>query len=96
MKKIIQTFKQRWFLIAMVCVIGFGAVSLAGCAGKTRTSTVTTETINGAPGSGSTSVVTTQEDVVTAAHPRGVVGGLFYTIGQVLIFPFRVIGNLFS
>jgi len=25
----------------------------------------------------------------------GVLGGLFYTIGQVLIWPFKVIGSLF-
>ena len=84
---------QRWFLIMMVCLIGVAAISATGCAGKTKTSTVTTETTSG---SGSTSSVTTQNETVTSAHPRGVIGGIFYTIGQILIFPFRVIGNLFS
>ena len=82
--------------MAMVCLISLGAVSTAGCAGRTKTSTVTTRTTNGASGSGSTSSVTTQKEVVTDAHPRGVIGGIFYTAGQVLIFPFKVIGNLFS
>ena len=87
--------KQRCFLIAMVCLISLGAVTTAGCAGRTKTSTVTTQTTNGASGSGSTSSVTTQKEVVTDAHPRGVIGGIFYTIGQVLIWPFKVIGSLF-
>ena len=88
-------FKHRWFLMAMVCFISLGAVSTAGCAGRTKTSTVTTQTTNGASGSESTSSVTTQKEVVTDAHPRGVIGGIFYTIGQVLIWPFKVIGSLF-
>ena len=88
--------KPSWFLIAMMCAISLSALSItAGCAGRTHTSTVTTQTTNGA-GSASTSSVTTQKEVVTDAHPRGVIGGLFYTIGQVLIFPFRVLGSLFS
>lgn len=96
MKKIIGYLKHRWLLLAMVCLISLGALPAAGCAGRTRTSTVTTQTTDGRLDSGSTSSVTTQREVVTDAHPRGVIGGLFYTIGQVILFPFRVIGNLFS
>ena len=81
--------------MAMMCLVSFGAVSLTGCAGKTKT-TVTTETTNGVSGSGSTSSATTQKEVETSAHPRGIIGGTFYVIGQVLLFPFRVIGNLFT
>ncbi len=92
MKKIIGV-KHHLLLIAMVCLVTLGAVSTTGCAGRTKTSIVTTQTTNGAD---STSSVTTQKEVVTDAHPRGVIGGIFYTTGQVLIFPFRVIGNLFS
>ena len=88
--------KYQWLWIAMVCFISLSALWIAGCAGKTSTSTVTTETTGGALGSGSVSSVTTDKEVVTSAHPRGVIGGLFYTIGQIIIFPFRVIGNLFS
>jgi len=91
-----EALKHRWLLMAMVCFISLGVVSTVGCAGRTKTSTVTTQTTNGASGSGSKSSVTTQKEVVTDAHPRGVIGGVFYTIGQVLIFPFKVIGNLFS
>ena len=87
-------FKHRWFLMAMVCIISLGAVSTAGCAGRTKTSTVTTQTTDGSL-SGSTTSVTTQKSVETSAHPRGVIGGIFYTIGQVLIWPFKVIGSLF-
>ena len=95
MKKIIEGLKHRWLLAAMVCLISLSAVSAAGCAGRTKTSTVTTQTTNGSLG-GSTSSVTTQNEVVTDVHPRGVIGGIFYTIGQVLIWPFKVIGSLFS
>jgi len=79
----------------MVCLISLGAVSTAGCAGKTKTSTVTTQTASGAPGSASTSTVATRKVTETSAHPRGVIGGLFYTIGQILIWPFKAIGSLF-
>ena len=88
--------KYQWLWIAMVCFISLGALWIAGCAGKTSTSTVTTQTTDGAFGSGTSSSVTTQKEVETSAHPRGVIGGLFYTIGQVLIWPFKVIGSLFS
>ncbi len=93
MKKIMG-IKHSWLLMAMVCLISLGAVSTTGCAGRTKTSTVTTETTNGA--SGSTSSVTTKKEVVTDAHPRGVIGGLFYTLGQILVWPFKAIGSLFS
>lgn len=84
-------------MVTFVCVISLGALSTVGCAGKTRTSTVTTQTTNdGSLVNGSTSTVTSHSEVETSAHPRGVIGGIFYTIGQVLWFPFRVIGNLFS
>lgn len=92
MKKIME-IKQGWLLIFMVCLMSLSAVSMTGCAGKTKTSTVMTETSNGV---GTTSSVTTQSQTTTDAHPRGVIGGVFYTIGQIILFPFRVIGNLFS
>ncbi len=95
MKKI-MTVKSQWLWIAMLCFLSLGAFLIAGCAGRTSTSTVTTQTTNGTSGSDSTRSVTTQKEVTTSAHPRGVIGGVFYTLGQVIIFPFRVIGNLFS
>ena len=81
-------------MIVAICLVSLGAMT-AGCAGRTRTSTMTTETTNGATDRDSTSTVTTQKEVETSAHPRGVVGGVFYTIGQVLIWPFKLIGSLF-
>ena len=89
----IMGLKSGWLLMAMMCLISLGAVSMAGCAGSTKTSTVTTQTTTGASGDSSTTSVTTQKE--TSAHPRGVIGGLFYTIGQVLIWPFKAIGSLF-
>src|SRR4051812_39761968 len=93
MKKI-NELKRGWLSIAIVCLMTLGAVTLTGCAGSTKTSTVTTQTTNGVSG-GADTTVTTEKQVVTDAHPRGVIGGLFYTIGQVLLFPFKVIGSLF-
>ena|SRR3989338_6605378 len=97
MKKIIKGLKHRWLAMTMMCLISLGTLSITGCAGRTETSTVTTQTTSdGTLGSGSTTSVTTQKDTVISAHPRGIVGGFFYTLGQVIIFPFRVIGNLFT
>jgi len=93
MTKIMRVLKQRWFVMGLVCLMSFGAFSMAGCAGSTKTSTTTTQTTGGTSDSGSTTTVTTQKE--TSAHPRGVIGGLFYVIGQVLIWPFKVIGSLF-
>lgn len=95
MKKMAEVTKPRWLLIAMVCLISFGAVSVStsGCAGSTKTSTVTTQTTDA--GSSGASSVSTQKEVTTSAHPRGVIGGIFYTIGQILLWPFKLIGSLF-
>ncbi len=79
----------------MICLLSLSAVSAAGCAGRTKTSSVTTTTDGALGSSGTTSVTTQSQTVTTDAHPRGVIGGLFYTIGQVLIWPFKVIGSLF-
>lgn len=90
------TNNSKWIVIVMMCLVTLGAVSTSGCAGKTKTSTVTTQTTSGVVDPGTTNTVTTQNETVTDAHPRGVIGGIFYTIGQVLIWPFKVIGSLFS
>jgi len=94
MKKMTEVLKHRWLLLVMLCVMSLGVISFSSCAGTTKTSTVTTQTTDDS-GSVSSGTVTTKKEVTTDAHPRGVIGGLFYTIGQILLFPFRVIGNLF-
>lgn len=94
MKKI-SGFKSNEVVMLMVCLLSFGAVTMVGCAGRTKSS-VTTQTVDSGLGNGSATSVTTQSRTVTTdAHPRGVIGGIFYTIGQVLIWPFRLIGSLF-
>lgn len=95
MKKVTEILRRNWLLMVMVCLISFGAVSVTGCAGRTKSATVTTQTTSGAPYSSSTTT-TTQNETETSAHPRGVIGGTLYVIGQVLIWPFKVIGSLFS
>jgi len=92
----IMRINRSWILMALVGLLSFGAVSTSGCAGRTKTSTVTTETTSGAASGGGSSSVTTQKEEVTSAHPRGVIGGIFYTIGQVIVWPFKVLGSLFS
>ncbi len=95
MKRRIEV-KYCWLVVVMACFISLSAISMTGCAGRTKTSTVTTETTSGTLGNSGTSSVTTQKEVETSAHPRGVIGGIFYTIGQVIIWPFKFIGSLFS
>jgi len=89
--------KYHWQLFAMACCLTFGALAVPGCtAAGTKTTTTTTETTNAGPASDTHSTtVTTREDEETGARPHGIIGGIFYTIGQVLIFPFKVIGSLF-
>lgn len=97
MKKTIEILQHRRLLIVLVCLLSLGAVSATGCAGRTKTSTVTVQTSEGSAGGTTTSVTTqTQKQVVTDAHPRGVIGGIFYTVGQIIAWPFKVIGSLFS
>lgn len=96
MTKTSEVLKQRWLLILMMCFLSLGAVSTSGCAGRTRSSTVTTQTTTSGINPVSASSVTTHNESVTDAHPRGVIGGVFYTIGQVIVWPFKVIGSLFS
>lgn len=87
----------RWLIVVMVGVVGIFLLSTTGCTGssKTVTTTVTTQNPDESAVSSSTSSVTTEEEVTTGTRPHGVIGGLFYTIGQVLIWPFKVIGSLF-
>ena len=94
MKRILES-KDRWFLAVLVCLISLGAISATGCAGRTKTSVVTTQTTTAAPGSGNTGSVTTRTEEVTSSRPHGVIGGFFYTVGQILMLPFRLIGSLF-
>lgn len=96
MKAMTQALRYNWILMVMICLFSFCAVSFSGCAGKTNTSTVTTEMTSGSSNGDSVSAVTTQKEVETSAHPRGVIGGTLYVIGQVLIWPFKVIASLFS
>jgi hypothetical protein len=94
----IIVLKKRIFLAVLVCFITIGTVSVIGCARDTKATTTTVTTLHDdrtADGTNRTSV-TTEKDVESEMRPRGVIGGLFYTIGQVLIFPFRVIGSLFT
>ena len=88
-------FKQCWLGGIVVCLLSLSVISMAGCAGRTRTSTVTTQTTTVAPGSGTPNSVTTRTEEVTSSRPHGVIGGFFYTVGQILMIPFRLIGSLF-
>ncbi|PIQ87107.1 MAG: hypothetical protein COV74_02150 [Candidatus Omnitrophica bacterium CG11_big_fil_rev_8_21_14_0_20_45_26] len=93
MKKL-TGIKHYLFWMALVSITGSGVITTVSCAGRTSTSMTTTQTTQGELGSSRS--VTTEKEVVTDAHPRGVIGGIFYTIGQVILFPFKLIGSLFS
>jgi beta-lactamase regulating signal transducer with metallopeptidase domain len=95
MKTKIETLKHRWLMITLAGLIGLAAASTTGEAASSNVSTVTTQTTSGAPGNTSTSSVTTQREVVTETHHGGLIGGLVYTIGEVVTIPFKIIGSLF-
>jgi len=95
MKIKIEALKYRWLMIMLVVFIGMAAVSTAGYTESTNISTVTTQTTSGVPGRNSTSSVTTQREVVTESHHGGLIGGLVYTVGEVVTIPFKILGSLF-
>ena len=92
----IEEMRRKCFVFVLLGLISLSALSVSGCAGRTKTSTVTTETSSGVLAPSTTTSVITQKEVETSAHPRGVIGGTFYVIGQVLLWPFKAIGSLFS
>ena len=80
---------KRWMLIPAACLL---VISLAaGCASSSE-KTVKSETIT-SPTSQTT--VVEKETTHTDAGHRGVVGGVFHVVGEILAFPFEVIADVF-
>ena len=86
----------QWVLIlAVLSLVWFGAFALTGCAGSSKTKTVTTQTTDG--GSGNT--VTTEKHVSsekTTSDEPGVIGSTLHVIGVVLAYPFKLVAKLFE
>ncbi len=61
---------------------------------KETDGTTTTETSSSQPAQQSTTVV--KEEKTESSGGRGVVGGTFHLIGQILAFPFKLIAGVFE
>ena len=94
----------------VVCVLiglAMGVQLLTGCASNSKTYKETT-TVTTAPADGSTAVTessyqtsTTVKEETTSASTQapsdgGIFGGVFHLLGEILAFPFRVIGGIFD
>ena len=80
---------KRWTLIPAVCLLVIGLA--AGCASSSE-KTVKSETTT-SPTSQTT--VVEKETTHTDGGHRGVLGGAFHVVGEVLAFPFEVIADVF-
>jgi hypothetical protein len=85
--------------LALIMALGLGAFA-AGCASSSRTSRseeVTYETPPVAttpPAAGETKTVQTESETKTeAAHPVGIIGTTWHLLGEILAFPFLLVGN---
>ena len=77
--------------------------SFTGCTSYHRTTSTTTQTATASPADNTevstettkqTSAVKTETTTETTPQKHGVIGGLFYFIGEVIAFPFKVIGGI--
>ena len=94
-------FKQTQSGIISVFVILFLASQLIGCATRHQTTTRTTTTDSAGEVDASTTdrETTVTEKTTTSTEPQsdgGIFGGFFHLLGEVLAFPFRVIGSVFD
>lgn len=91
-----------------ICLLFAG---IAGCSTYQKTTTSKTQAATAvppgnsgavqsspSPATGTQSQTSTETQVATEVKARshGLIGGLFYFIGDVLAFPFRVIGGVFD
>jgi len=83
----------------IVIVLTVATIQLAGtgCARDKHhhSSSTTYATDSAAPAAASTSETTTTVVEEKSDRPDGVISGLFYFVGEVVAFPFRVLAQLF-
>lgn len=88
-------------VISLFIALAVVMVIFTGCATHSRThretATVTNSstagTASATPADGTTTTVH-EESTTTEEHPRGIIGGTVHVIGQILAFPFKVIGGV--
>ena len=87
----------QWVLVlAVLGLVWFGTFVLTGCAGSSKTQTITTQTTDG----GSANTVTTEKQVTSSekntSDEPGVIGSTFHVIGVVIAYPFKLVAKLFE
>jgi hypothetical protein len=91
--------------IGMIVTI-FVLTNLYGCTTYREKTTTTTETSPGYESEGAVTGSPTSEppvrsttietDTETTSHSHGLIGGFFHFLGDVVAFPFRLIGGVFD
>jgi hypothetical protein len=95
------------FALAVVLTGLLALQTLSGCSGaqrttrgETTTTTVGTTTVQPvtppAAQATTTTTQTTATDTEIESRPRGFLGGIFHAIGEIVAFPFRLIGGIFD
>ena len=85
--------------IMLIAVSLLGLPIISGCAtSKTTTTTETTVSKDKLPATEQTTetTTTTQTETTKEEPHRSIVGGTLHVIGQIIAFPFRMIGKAFS
>jgi len=95
-------FRQVKSGIISVFVVLFLASQSVGCATRSQTTTRTTTTDSADQADASTAgrdTTTVTEKTTSTTTPQsdgGIFGGAFHLLGEILAFPFRVIGSIFD
>ena len=88
--------------VGIAVVMSFLLLGFSGCSSHRKTTTTTTDTasesvsITTVPAAESTTTATTTTTTETEAEPHGLIGGFFHFLGDVIAFPFRLLGGMFD
>jgi|GEM_PF-3573337 len=86
--------KNQWVIVLGLSLMCLSTLSVTGCAGRSKTQTVSTVTEGG---SGNT--ITTERQVSsekTAPAETGVIGSTLHVVGVVLAYPFKLVAKIFE
>ncbi len=98
MKNVACFIKRNAWMFVMVLTLATVQLAGTGCARDKHhhsSSTTYAADAGSAPVSTSTSETTTTVVEEKSDRPDGVISGLFYFVGEVVAFPFRVLAQLF-
>ena len=86
----IRRYEQRAVVFLLLLIMIAGSL-MAGCAGESKSyKSDSTRTVDG-----QTVVVEKAESSERHDDPRGIFGGAFHLVGEILAFPFDVLAGLF-